>query len=173
MKYLVTFLLIFTVGTSLVAQSDAKKEQIARLRTEVHTFLSEGDTVNARRSLEKLLKADKTNRADLYLALGRIAEEKQETKKAIKYYRQSINSNKTSHKPYYSLGAMYYNDAVAILNNAEHAFANDPKQREAEISKGLESLKKALPYLETGLQLSGDVDIYQPPLKAIEGYLQR
>jgi len=172
MRYLVTFLLIFTVGASLVAQSDAKKAQIAGLYREAHTFLLEGDTVNACRSLEKLLKSDKANRADHYLALGRIAEDRQQTQKAIKYYLQSIKSDKTLHKPYYSLGALYYNNAVDILNNAEQVFANAPKQREAEVGKGLAFLKKARPYLEKGLQLSGDTDIYQSTLQAIDLYLQ-
>jgi len=168
MKRLLTWFLILVVGTTLTAQNKTQKEQIAQLYTEADLFLLEGDADHARLPLEKLLKLDKANRSNLYLALGGIAEQRQETDKAIKYYNQSIKSDKKSHKAYYSMGALYYNLAVELLETFPF---DEQTQHAAETRRGLDYLKKALPFLEKGFQLSNDKDIYQNPLNTVYLYL--
>jgi len=168
MKRILTLFLVLAIGTTLNAQKETKKEQIARLYTEVDIFLSEGDADNARLPLEKLVKLDKPNRSNLYLALGSIAEQKKETDRAINFYKKSISADKKSHKASYSMGTLYYNQAVEILNQA----ANNPLDEQAQFDKSLGFLKKALPFLEKGLQLSGDKDIYKEPLNTVYLYLK-
>ena len=169
---MLTFILIFALGTSLTTQSDVKKDQIEQLYMEVEAYLLKDDPDNARLSLEKLLKLDKPNRSNLYLALGRIAEDRHDTKQSIKYYQQSIKSDKKSHKAYYSMGALYFNQGVEILNNAKDLASNAPEQYKAKSRRGRDCMKKALPYLEKGYKLSGDRDIYQSPVDIINLYLQ-
>ena len=169
MKRLLTWFLILSMGSTLIAQNKTQQEQIAQLYTEADLFLSEGDADNARLPLEKLLKLDKANISNLYLALGGIAEQKKETAKAIKYYKQSIKSDKQSHKAYYSLGSLYYNQAVEILETIPF---DEQSRRAAETRKGLNCLKKALPFLEQGFKLSGDKGIYQTSLNISYLYLR-
>jgi|GEM_PF-5470422 len=160
---------MFVVGTSFSpAQNITKQEQIKSLYTQVNDLLAVGDTINARFSLGKLLKLDKSNRSDIYLALGRIAEDHHETDNAINYYRQAIKSDKKSHRAYYSLGTLYYNQAVDILNNADRLLPFAPKLYKTETAKALTFMEKALPYLVEGFRLSGKEEIYQPALETIQ-----
>ena len=168
MKQWMTLCLILFFGTVLTAQNNTKKEQIVQLYTEVDHFLKEGETESARMSLEKLLKLDKSNRSNLYLALGGMAEQQLDTGKAIKYYKKSISSDKKSHTAYYSMGALYFNQGVEILETIPF---DEQTQRVAATRKGLDFLKKALPYLEQGFRLSDDRDIYEVPLNTVYRYL--
>ena len=172
MKRLMTLLLILAAGTALTAQNLTRKEQIILLYAEVDTFLSEDDPDSACPPLEKLIKLDKANRSTLYLALGGIAEQKNETAKAVKYYKKAISGNRKSHKAYYGMGALYYNQAIETLNNAENMQTDEPVRYAAEIKKGMALLKKAKPFLEKGFQLSDDADVFQSPLQTINRYLQ-
>ena len=168
MKRLLIWILMFVVGTALTAQNKTLKEQIALLYTEADLFLSEGDTDNACLSLEKLLRLDKSNRSNLYLALGGIAEQKQKTNQAQNYYKKSISADKKSDKAYYSMGALFYNQAIEILESIP---SDEQTQHVTETRQALIYLKKALPFLEQGFRLSGDKDIYQKPLNAVYQYL--
>ena len=168
MKQLLTLLLFCAFGTALIAQNRTRKELIAQLYTEVDLLLSEGDAENARTPLEKLLKLDKSNRSNLYLALGGIAEQQQDTNQAQNFYKKSISANKKSDKAYYSMGALYYNQAIEILESIPF---DEQTQRVTETRQGLNYLKKALPLLEQGFRLSGDKDIYQDPLNTVYQYL--
>ena len=173
MKRILTLFLVLAIGTTLNAQKETKKEQIARLYTEVDIFLSEGDADNARLPLEKLVKLDKPNRSNLYLALGSIAEQKKETGRAINFYKKSISADKKSHKASYSMGALYYNKAIDMFNYLSNNLLTEQTQQQKAIAEQvLADFKKALPFLEKGFQLSGDKDIYKEPLNTVYLYLK-
>ncbi|MDR2232379.1 MAG: hypothetical protein LBE56_04550 [Tannerella sp.] len=169
MRYLTVILLMLAAGTSFaLAQNKTGKEQIAPLYTQVNESLAKGDTTTAHLTLMQLLKLDKPNRSDIYIALGRIAEERRDTNSAETYYKQAIKNNKKSHRAYYSLGSLYYNQAIDILNYTELICVSAPELYTAETGKAVEFLKKALPNLVKGFQLSGNEEIYQPALETVQ-----
>ena len=172
MKRLLKVLLLLAFTATLFAQKETKQEQITRLYAEADTYLSEGEFNKARLPLAQLIKLDKANRSNLYLALGGISEQHQETDIAISFYKKAIAADKKSHKAYYCLGSIYYNQAVEIFNQLENNPIYIAAQFDAEVSQGLELMKKALPYLEKGFQLNGDKEVYQAPVDAIQQYLK-
>lgn len=98
----------------------------------------------------------------LYLAKASALEKLNREEDAIEVYEAAISKDQTQYLPYYSIGVIYYNRAIAIINDAAQLPATAVKEYEAEMSKGNSQLKEALPFLEKAYNLdSSEISVLE------------
>ena len=148
--------------------SDNKKTQVqmARIMSEATTFiacLEAKDWDKAHKSVKKLYKLDKINRASHYITIGNVLEMKNEIKKATKIYQRAVARYNNSELAYYNMGRIYYNKGLEILVNA---FELPTEQYHAGRDQSKEYFRQALPFFETGYQINRNID-FLPCLRTI------
>ncbi|MCK3686147.1 tetratricopeptide repeat protein [Maribellus sp. YY47] len=121
----------------------------------VELYMKLGKNEDALKYLEMAIAQDPTN-VRLYFAKGALLEKFKEESKAVDAYLKAAEVDPTFFNAYYNLGALYFNRGVNQFQIATDVPAGDNVKYEAEMKKGDEWLKKALPYFEKCNELNPD-----------------
>ena len=133
---------------------------------ELDYFLRMGKYKEAREKLEKAVKEDPKN-APLHFSLGSVYDQlyqKSDTngaemggkdsslfQKAATHYRKALEIDSSFYRPYYNLGALYYNRGADVRNAAMSLKGQAKYEEELQAAKA--DLKKAEPYLKQALDI--------------------
>jgi tetratricopeptide (TPR) repeat protein len=113
----------------------------------VNYYLSTNQTQQAFDFLAKAKEQDPTN-ASFYFVEGNLLEKMNRVDDAVKAYQKAIEISPNNADAYSYLGALYFNQGVALNNKATDESNNDKynaliKQRDEQFTKGLPYMEKA------------------------------
>lgn len=114
---------------------------------ELNIYLLQGRNQEVIKNLEDAIKLDGTN-ATLYFALGTAHDQLKNQEKAAENYIKAIEFKADYFDANYNLGAMYFNRAAELSNEANKIPFNQQKKYEEAIKKVKDEFLKAQPYLE-------------------------
>jgi tetratricopeptide (TPR) repeat protein len=118
---------------------------------ETNIHLSSGNVVEAQKNLEKAIEVDATN-PTIFFAVGTTYDQMGDMEKAAEAYKNAVELNAEYFDANYNLGALYVNEAAAIIEEANQLPLGDPKYDVAK-KKADDMLLEALPYLEKANQI--------------------
>ena len=113
----------------------------------INVYISTKKTEEAMKYLNLAIEQDPNN-SSYYFAQGSLLDGMGKQEEAIKSYEKSIELNKEGYDANYNLGALYYNNGVKQIEEANKVPANDNARYEAELAKSDIWFAKALPYME-------------------------
>jgi tetratricopeptide (TPR) repeat protein len=135
---------------ALVYLSEGRKQfpnEVGLVIDELNIYLLQNRQQEVITNLNEALKLDPTN-ATLYFALGSAYDQMKDKEQAAANYQKAIENKPTYFDAYYNLGAMYFNDAAELVNEANKIPFNQQKKYEEAIKKVKAAFEKAQPYLE-------------------------
>lgn len=141
------------------ARQDFPREQ-ALIIEELNIYLLSGQFEQAKENLMLAAEQDPTNEI-LWFSLGSVYDNLGMTDEAIGAYTKSLEIKPDYFDANYNLGALYFNKAVQMVNEANDMWkprmssAESAKQKELE-EGGKEGLGMALPFLETARNVQPD-----------------
>ena len=168
-------------------------DNLALLLSEINIFLAEGRSKDAVGSMDAAIAKDPTN-TSLYLALGstydnmahpsdaaaKIALKPEQvadyTSKAESAYKAGLQVNPNDFNLNYYLGAMYFNQAVVLIEDANKMKSN--AEYEKAKLKFVDKFKQAEPYFEKAMEVNPnktaeDKETYKSTLVSLKQlYLQ-
>lgn len=114
---------------------------------ELNIYLLQGRNQEVIKNLEDAIKLDGTN-ATLYFALGTAHDQLKNQEKAAENYVKAVEFKADYFDANYNLGAMYFNRAAELSNEANKIPFNQQKKYEEASKKVKDEFLKAQPYLE-------------------------
>jgi tetratricopeptide (TPR) repeat protein len=87
------------------------------------------------------------------LIAGQLAEKSDDLPKAEAYYKRAVADSANYFDANYGLGALYFNEGVAINSAANDLPVSKAKEYEIKKAESRAAFKKALPYMETAAML--------------------
>ena len=117
---------------------------------ELNIYLTNQEFDKAQENLILAAEQDPTNEI-LWFSLGSVQDELGETDAAIENYRKALEIAPDHFDSNYNLGALFYNEAVVLINEANDIWARTAaeKKKVAELKEQYEVLlNEAKPYLE-------------------------
>lgn len=139
-------------------------DEFSLIISETNLFLAAGETEKALKNLKLAIEKDTMN-CTIYLAVGNMYdrivadttktyEERMEAfKESEKAYKRAIYLKPDFFDAVYNLGALYFNEGVNVLLEADTLPFGDPKYDE-EKAKGDKYLEESLPCLEKALEIN-------------------
>ncbi|MFW6019912.1 MAG: tetratricopeptide repeat protein [Bacteroidales bacterium] len=130
-------------------------------------YLTQGDIEKSKDMLNMALK-EQPNNEQLYYNVGvvydnsskdsTLSDEEQERlfDLAVKNYKEAIELKEDYFDPIYNLGALYFNDGVQVLKEANDLPLDDKEKYEDMKDKAEDKFKEAMPYLEQALEIRPD-----------------
>ncbi|MGM0612823.1 MAG: tetratricopeptide repeat protein [Bacteroidota bacterium] len=130
----------------------------------INIHLTQGDIEKSKDMLNLALEKQPDNE-QLYYNVGvvydnsskdsTLSDEEQERvfDLAVKNYKKSIELKEDYFDPIYNLGALYFNDGVQVLKEANNLPLDDSEKYEEMKEKANEKFEKAMPYLEHALEI--------------------
>jgi len=112
---------------------------------ELNYYLQNGKFEEAENNLLLAIEKEPQNK-QLYFSLGVVYDNLGDKEKAVKSYEDAISVDPEYFDAVYNLGAMYFNQAVEMNNNANEI--KDNKKYDAARAEAKEIFKKAKPHLE-------------------------
>ena len=122
---------------------------------ELNIYLSQGKQEMAIEKLSKAIELDPTN-PNLYFARGTAYDNLKKGSLSETDYLKAIEIKADYFDPYYNLGAMHFNTAAELANEANKIPFSKQKEYDAAIAKAKAAFEKAQPYLEKALELQPD-----------------
>jgi tetratricopeptide (TPR) repeat protein len=143
--------------TLKAARLDYPREQ-SLIIEELNIYLTSGDFEKAKANLELAAEQDPTNEI-LWFSLGSVFDNLGNIEEAIIAYLKAIEVKADYFDANYNLGALYFNQAVQGINNANDMWKPRMTSKEASAQKKLESSAKdmfstAKPYLEMAFSVN-------------------
>jgi tetratricopeptide (TPR) repeat protein len=123
--------------------------------SELNYYLSKNRATEVVDKMEAAIKVDPSN-PELYFALGSAYDQMGELDKSKLAYESAINLNPQYYDAYYNLGALYYNQAVKIIETMNALPDNDLKGFKQLEGERNALYLQALPYLEKAYQINPD-----------------
>jgi tetratricopeptide (TPR) repeat protein len=125
---------------------------------ELNIYLTNGDFEKAKANLELAAEQDPTNEI-LWFSLGSVFDNLGNIDEAIAAYSKAIGVKPDYFDANYNLGALYFNQAVQGINNANEMWKPRMTSKEAAAQKKLEAEAKemfstAKPYLEMAFSVN-------------------
>ncbi|PKP22725.1 MAG: hypothetical protein CVU05_02805, partial [Bacteroidetes bacterium HGW-Bacteroidetes-21] len=134
----------------------------------INYYLTSGKAQEALDYLDMAIKSTPDN-ATYYFAKGSLYDNHfKDAKNASENYLKAISLDPNYFDPQYNMGALYFNEAVEIIDQANKE--NDNTKYKALKAKSEEKLKAALPYLEKAHQLN---DQDKPTLESLKNIYYR
>jgi len=103
--------------------------------------------------IDKALNDDPTN-ASLHFAKGTLYDKLNDVEDAATSYAKAIEIDPKFFDAYYNLGAVYFNNGVRLVEEANKVPAKDIDKYEALMAKSSVEFKKALPYMEKAYEVN-------------------
>ena len=127
-------------------------EEKSILITQTNIYISSGKTAEALNAINMAIEKDSTN-ANLYFAKGTLVEKTEKSKDAaIAAYKKAIELKADYFDAYYNLGALYFNDAAHLANEANSIKDNNQYAKAKAVFEA--KFKEAKPYLEKAWELN-------------------
>ena len=125
---------------------------------ELNIYLTSGDFEKAKTNLQLAAEQDPTNEI-LWFSLGSVFDNLGNSEEAISAYLKAIEVKADYFDANYNLGALYFNQAVQGINQANDMWKPRMTSKEAAAQKKLETEAKELfntakPYLETAFSVN-------------------
>ena len=125
---------------------------------ELNIYLTSGDFEKAKTNLQLAAEQDPTNEI-LWFSLGSVFDNLGNSEEAISAYLKAIEVKADYFDANYNLGALYFNQAVKGINQANDMWKPRMTSKEAAAQKKLETEAKELfntakPYLETAFSVN-------------------
>ncbi len=131
----------------------------------INTYLQKGDDPKKILPYVKQAQENDPNNASLNYAEGIVYEQLKDSDNAVKAYKAAIAKDQNNFFANYSLGALYFNQAVETQKKAADEL--DDKKYEALLQVFDQQLKEALPYLEKAYELNANERAVVESLKTI------
>ncbi|MCX2744090.1 tetratricopeptide repeat protein [Mangrovivirga sp. M17] len=129
-------------------------ENLDLLKTQIDVYKKMGKTEEAKASLIKAIEKEPDNYI-LHYVLGDIYDKEGEKEKAVASYEKAVEVNPEFTEGYYNAGVLYYNDAVALLNEANKMDIKTYQKEGAKVeAQAKEEFQKAAPYFEKVIELN-------------------
>ncbi len=122
-------------------------EDFSILIAQTNLFLSTGDNEGALANLKQAAEQDPTNHT-IFFALGTNHEALGNLEEAEQAYIKAIEIKDDYFDALFNLGAIYFNDAVNVLTEANNLPLNETDKYDKLKAQADEAFGKALPYLE-------------------------
>lgn len=151
-----------------VMNKNGKKDQAAKLLSDAYTkyptnqsilislinfYMETGDDPKKVISIIKTAQANEPTNASLDYAEGSLYEKLKENDKAEAAYKSAISKDAKNFYAQYSLGALYYNEAVELSKLADELPINEQKKYDEYIVKINELLKKSMDPFEAAYSI--------------------
>jgi len=139
-----------TAGAIEVLKTGIAKEpnsNVQMLNELINIYLVAGNSGEAIKLLDMAIQKDPKNQS-YYFAKGVMYEKIKDEAKATESYNKAIEAKPDFFDAYYNLGAMYYNKAVKVFEEADKIPLKDKDKFDQTIERGKLKLKDALPFLE-------------------------
>jgi tetratricopeptide (TPR) repeat protein len=141
------------------ARKEYPREQ-SLIIEELNIYLTNGDFEKAKTNLELAAEQDPTNEI-LWFSLGSVFDNLGNVEEAVTAYSKAIDVNADYFDANYNLGALYFNQAVQGINEANEMWKPRMTSKEAAAQKKLETDAKELfsvakPYLEKAFELNSE-----------------
>lgn len=133
----------------------AHPNDIGLVIDELNIYLIQGQQEMAIDKLSAAIALDPAN-ANLYFARGTAYDNTKKPVQAEADYQKAIEIKADYFDPYYNLGAMYFNFAAELANQADKIPFSKQKEFEAAEAKAKEAFEKARPVLEKAHELQPD-----------------
>ena len=153
---------LIVIGKGRVKYSD----NIELIISESNIYLSSGEREKAIELMEHAITINDTI-PSLFYVIGAKYDEMGNQEEAKKNYLKSIELDPNYFDPNYNLGAMYVNEAISIIDEANALPLNEEEKYNAMKEEANVMLKKSLPYLEKADQLSPEEKYTLQTLKDI------
>lgn len=105
--------------------------------------------------MEKALNDDPNN-ASLYFAKGTLHDKLNDVEEATKSYIKAIEIDPKFFDAYYNLGALYFNNGVKFVEEANKVPAREVDKYDALMAKANVEFRKSLPYMEKALEINSN-----------------
>ncbi|NBV04884.1 MAG: tetratricopeptide repeat protein [Cytophagia bacterium] len=122
---------------------------------ELNIYLSQGKQEMAIEKLTAAIALDPSN-VNLYFARGTAYDNTKKSDLAEADYKKAIEIKADYFDPYYNLGAMYFNAAAELANQADKIPFSKQKEFEVADAKAKAAFEKAQPVLEKAHELQPD-----------------
>ncbi len=132
----------------------------------INHYLQNNESEKAMAYVDKGLEAKPDNET-LYFAKGTLLDKLKDFDGAKAAYEKSFELKPDFFKPYYNLGAMYFNKGREMLIAANDIPANKPKEYDAAVQESFLVLEKALPHLEKAWELNSSEETIALTMKEI------
>ncbi len=128
-------------------------ENLDLIIKEANIYLGSGDLQKA---LESLLEAEAIDQSNpsVYFAIGANYDQLEENDKAIEAYEKAIELKPDYSDAIYNLGAIYFNQGVAIIKDANLLDLDEQEKYETMLAEATTYYEKALPYLTQAYELN-------------------
>ena len=141
------------------ARGDFPREQ-ALIIEELNIYLVAGEFERAKENLMLAAEQDPTNEI-LWFSLGSVYDNLGMQDEAVEAYMKSLAIKEDYFDANYNLGALYFNKAVQMVNEANDMWkprmSKDESAKQTEMEKGGKAMfSSALPYLESALDVDPD-----------------
>jgi tetratricopeptide (TPR) repeat protein len=138
------------------ARGDFPREQ-ALIIEELNIYLVAGEFERAKENLMLAAEQDPTNEI-LWFSLGSVYDNLNMQDEAVEAYGKSLGIKPDYFDANYNLGALYFNKAVQMVNDANDMWkprmSKDESAKQTEMEKGGKAMfSTALPYLEKALEV--------------------
>ncbi len=120
---------------------------------ELNFYLSSGKDKEALERIQIAIQADPKNE-NLYFAKGSLLDKTGDQEGASKAYKQAIELKPDYFDAYYNLGAMYFNQAAEMVNEANKIPPSKAKEYDAAKIKFEAKFVEAKPFLEKAHELN-------------------
>ncbi|MFM8316807.1 MAG: tetratricopeptide repeat protein, partial [Bacteroidota bacterium] len=141
--------------TYLQQGRSAHPNDIGLVIDELNIYLIQGKQEMAIEKLTAAIALDPSN-VNLYFARGTAYDNTKKSDLAEADYQKAIEIKADYFDPYYNLGAMYFNAAAELANQADKIPFSKQKEFEAADAKAKAAFEKAKPVLEKAHELQPD-----------------
>ncbi|MGE0076522.1 MAG: tetratricopeptide repeat protein [Bacteroidales bacterium] len=120
----------------------------------INNYINKGDDPSKIMVYMDKALSDDPNNSSLYFAKGTLYDKLNDPENAAKAYLKAIETDPKSFDAYYNLGAVYFNNGVKIVEEANKVPAKEVEKYDALMAKAGEEYKKALPYMEKAFSIN-------------------
>lgn len=99
---------------------------------------------------------EEPNNPTLHFAKGTVYDRLNDSEEAAKCYTKAIEIDANFFDAYYNLGAVYFNNGVKLVDEANKVPAKDYEKYESIMAKSNVEFKKALPYMEKAYEINNN-----------------
>lgn len=151
---------------------DAFPDNNTALVTDLINYYLTTDQTEAALSYLKIAIEKTPDNHTYYFAQGSLYDKKEDFENAIVSYKKAIELNDSYFEAYYNLGAVYYNKAAKLIEDANELPIEKQKEYDKLQKEAKEQFKLAQPYLEKAHELDAKDLATMQSLKEIYVRLQ-
>lgn len=122
----------------------------------INHYINKGDDPSKILTYMDKALVDDPNNASLYFAKGTVHDRLNDSEEAVKSYKKAIEIDPKFFDAYYNLGAVYYNNGVKLIEEANKVPAKEVEKYDALMARANDEFKKSLPYMEKAYEVNNN-----------------